>query len=963
MPRLLWATLLLLVVQRSTSARRVTKDETRQQQQQRHLEQQQRETCGSFVALPKQPQAPAPQLRIQAADYCQMHGMQLENSATTSTSNKSSPQQQNAGWIDGNDWIAFDVYIPGDGGLWTAQFRIASPAGAGALQLEFFGTISGAASNNNNPQGILQTVSSLPQTGAWQNWETVGLAEEVKDDEDTLAFGLSGGWHTLAIKALEGGWNLQWWELQWVGKLPPCPVWNHGLMIPAENYCQAAGVDVEDTSDTDNGGSNVGWLDADDWLTYRVAVSDDTTTKLAEGGIFATPVLWNVSLRIASPDGRGKLEMAFYNSDDDSENAMPVTSSRAADDQAPVVVQTIESIPQTGGWQNWQTIVHQVTLWTPGQYLLKLRVLEGGWNLNWLQLDLADPEPAPPTVSPVLPPTRSPQAPPTRSPETPDSPTPATGFVRAKAKTIVGPDGEPLILRGMGFGGWMLQEPYMMLAGDAGTGGQYDMFARIEQLVGINNLETYRQAWLDNYCTAADVQELKSSGFNSLRVPLHYNLFTLPIEDEPVRGQDTWLSDGFARLDQLLEWCRQAELYLILDLHAAPGGNGRDAHISDYDPTKPNLWQDDENIRKTIALWVEWARRYRDEPWIGGYDLLNEPNWNFDAGGGHPNGCSDVKNAPLKAFYDQAVPAIRQVDPHHLIFIEGNCWSNNHNGLWPIDDDNVALSLHRYWIANTVDSIQKFLDWQDLYQVPLWMGESGENHNQWYREAVALLESHNIGWAWWTWKKMESSTGSYSVLQPDGYQTLLNYWKLGSDGTAPDANFVFGVLMQLASNVLLENAIRNSGAIDALTNHVRSCEEVDAVDMTESEILRVEAENYCNMLGFASENTLDVGGGYNVGWTDAGDWLAFKVDFPLSGRYKVDYRVASAEGMGGFELELFDSGVVLGTIDALPQTGDWQEWITVSKEVVLTAGTQTVAIKATAPGWNLNWFEMSYVAP
>ena len=117
------------------------------------------------------------------------------------------------------------------------------------------------------------------------------------------------------------------------------------------------------------------------------------------------------------------------------------------------------------------------------------------------------------------------------------------------------------------------------------------------------------------------------------------------------------------------------------------------------------------------------------------------------------------------------------------------------------------------------------------------------------------------------------------------------------------------------------------------------------------------------MLGFALKNTLDVGGSYNFGWTDVGDWLAFKVDFPISGRYKIDYRVASEEGLGGFVFKLFDSGEVLGTIDAVPLTGDWQEWETTTHEVVLTAGTQTVAIEATAPGWNLTWFVMSYVGP
>ena len=92
----------------------------------------------------------------------------------------------------------------------------------------------------------------------------------------------------------------------------------------------------------------------------------------------------------------------------------------------------------------------------------------------------------------------------------------------------------------------------------------------------------------------------------------------MPNEDEPVAGQDTWLDQGFEMADNLLEWCAANEMYLILDLHAAPGGQGKDAHISDYNPNKPSLWESTENKRKTVALWRKLAERYANEPWMGG---------------------------------------------------------------------------------------------------------------------------------------------------------------------------------------------------------------------------------------------------------------------------------------------------------------------------------------------------------
>ena len=82
-------------------------------------------------------------------------------------------------------------------------------------------------------------------------------------------------------------------------------------------------------------------------------------------------------------------------------------------------------------------------------------------------------------------------------------------------------------------------------------------------------------------------------------------------------------------IDELLNWCEQNQIYLILDMHAAPGGQGYDAAISDYDSSKPSLWESIYNRNKLIALWGKLAERYQNETWIGGYDLLNEPNWNL----------------------------------------------------------------------------------------------------------------------------------------------------------------------------------------------------------------------------------------------------------------------------------------------------------------------------------------------
>jgi aryl-phospho-beta-D-glucosidase BglC (GH1 family) len=320
---------------------------------------------------------------------------------------------------------------------------------------------------------------------------------------------------------------------------------------------------------------------------------------------------------------------------------------------------------------------------------------------------------------------------------------PPEGFLRTSGERIVDGQGRDVLLRGMGLGGWMLQEGYMLGIKKEGT--QHSIRARITELIGKEDADEFYRLWRQNHMTRTDVDRLAASGFNSIRLPMHYNLFTLPIEAEPVKGKDTWLATGFEMTDNLLAWCRANRMYLILDLHAAPGGQGKDANISDYDPAKPSLWESEENRRKTVALWRKLAERYASEPWIGGYDILNEPNWTFE--GKDKNGREDVSNQPIWDLYKAITRAIREVDTKHLIIVEGNGWGNNYSGFPEPWDGNMVMSFHKYWNPNTEEAIARFLALRDKYRVPIWLGESGENTNEWFRECVELVEKHRIGWA------------------------------------------------------------------------------------------------------------------------------------------------------------------------------------------------------------------------
>jgi aryl-phospho-beta-D-glucosidase BglC (GH1 family) len=374
-------------------------------------------------------------------------------------------------------------------------------------------------------------------------------------------------------------------------------------------------------------------------------------------------------------------------------------------------------------------------------------------------------------------------------------------FLHADGKYIVNGNGENVLLRGIGLGGWMLQEPYMLKLSGV-TVAQYDIRNHIRELVGEERMNEFYDAWLASMVTERDIDSLKAWGFNSVRLPMHYNLFTLPVGDEPVEGENTWIEKGLTMTDNLLAWCRENEIYLILDLHAAPGGQGNDKPIADVDTTKPNLWQSELNRQKTVALWKKLAERYKDEEWIGGYDLINETNYPLEG------------NTALKKLFLDITVAIREVDTNHIIFIEGNQFANDYAGLTPPWDENMAYSFHKYWNPITIETIQKYLDIRSEFDVPFWMGESGENKNDWYRSAVDLLESNNIGWAWWTIKKVESESGLMNVAMPDGYREIIEYWK--GKGPKPSADDAFRALMQLTENVKIENCTVNYDVLNAL---------------------------------------------------------------------------------------------------------------------------------------------------
>jgi aryl-phospho-beta-D-glucosidase BglC (GH1 family) len=557
--------------------------------------------------------------------------------------------------------------------------------------------------------------------------------------------------------------------------------------------------------------------------------------------------------------------------------------------------------------------------------------------------------------------------------------------LKASGKKIVDENGNEVILRGMGLGGWMLQEPYMMeMSGFAVA--QWDIKEKISALIGAANTESFYNAWHASHCTRADIDSLAAWGFNSVRLPMHYNLYTLPIEQEPVSGQNTWLDKGFVMTDSLISWCKANHIYVILDLHAAPGGQGKDKAISDYNPAKPSLWESEANKQKTIALWRKLAERYANEPWVGGYDLINEPNWAFTAGG-NQNGCSENSNAPLKQLYKDITTAIRQVDNKHIIIIEGNCWGNNYNGIFPTWDNNTVVSFHKYWSYNDQGSIAGIVGIRNQYNVPIWLGESGENSNVWFTDAIQLVEKNGIGWAWWPLKKIGSVVNPMTIVKTDNYQTLLDYWNNG--GTPPAAGFAYYTLLQMAQNSQIQNCIYRKDVIDAMfrqisdstTKPYANLSIPGVIPATDFDLGRngkayydTDVANYNVTTGTYTawnsgwsyrndgvdieSNSDGVLGtnGYNVGWTADKEWLQYTVNVDSSAAYLLNFRYGILGTGSKIRIEL-NGADITGSL-SLPTTGGYKTWVNFPiNDVVLYKGQQKIKVYYEKGGANFSFLK------
>ncbi|WP_372638208.1 glycoside hydrolase family 5 protein [Cohnella sp.] len=369
-----------------------------------------------------------------------------------------------------------------------------------------------------------------------------------------------------------------------------------------------------------------------------------------------------------------------------------------------------------------------------------------------------------------------------------------SGFLRADGRRLVNGDGREVLLRGVGFGSWLLPEGYMWSFPDRG-----DRPRRIErmivELVGEEKAAEFWALYYDRYIGEDDIRRIAEEGFNSVRVPINARFLT---DGDGM----SWREDRLALLDRVIGWCREHRLYVILDLHGAPGGQ-TGTNIDDSEFDRPDLFLEERNAELTVELWRMLAARYKDEWIVAGYDLLNEPLPDWFA----------QYNDRIMPLYKRIVRAIREADDRHLIILEGAHWATDWSIFDEKIDDNVMLQFHKYWNNPDTESIRTYLEYRDRWNVPIFMGEGGENNKLWYAGAFRLFEDHGISWNFWTWKKLERDNSPCEVKRPEGWDRLVAYLEGGEKPSVEEAETT---LWTYLDNLPLDRCVYHRDVVDAL---------------------------------------------------------------------------------------------------------------------------------------------------
>ncbi|MCR4694389.1 MAG: glycoside hydrolase family 5 protein [Pseudobutyrivibrio sp.] len=370
-------------------------------------------------------------------------------------------------------------------------------------------------------------------------------------------------------------------------------------------------------------------------------------------------------------------------------------------------------------------------------------------------------------------------------------------YLKATPQGVFAGD-KKIILRGMGLGNWLLPEGYMWKFYTK-CDRPRRIEALIETLCGQEYALNFWDEFYSKYITKDDITWIRKQGLNSVRLPLNArHLFYLDTDLHLHFNEKT-----LNYIDQCLLWCKENEIYLILDMHAAPGGQ-TGTNIDDSQHDMPELFANPIYQDILEEAWCLLAQRYASEPTIGGYDLINEPL---------PN-TQKQYNAQVAPLYHRLINAIRKIDSNHMIILEGVHWASDFSIFEEFTKeelkDNVLLQFHKYWNNPDEESLVVFLESASRLEVPLWMGEGGENNLYWYTTAFPMYERAGIGWCFWSYKKMDTKNSPVNVDIPKNWDKLLSYLEGNALLTKEEARAIFDDYLDKISHATYQESVINA---------------------------------------------------------------------------------------------------------------------------------------------------------
>ncbi len=314
----------------------------------------------------------------------------------------------------------------------------------------------------------------------------------------------------------------------------------------------------------------------------------------------------------------------------------------------------------------------------------------------------------------------------------------------------------------------------------------------------------------------------------------------------------------------------------------------------------------------------------------------------------------------VKSYSEQVIEAIRKEDPDNLIVVGTPFYSQNVDDASrdQINGKNIAYTLHFYAGTHGEGLRQKArtaLNNGAALFATEWgtvdaNGDGGVNHGEtdaW----MNFFRENNISHAGWALNDKGEGSSVFKCNDSNEYRDCLdpidNKWSMLTESGSKQKDIYKS--WPRPSGI-------NNGTGGTIGVPVEE-EECTIVKPTNGTLVpaKIEAEAYTSMSGIKTEDTSDTGGGENVGWTETGDSLTYAINVPAAGTYTIDFRVAS---MDGSSFSVSSKGQALTKV-TVPNTGDWQEWTTVSKDVELEAGNQDLVITATGDGWNINWIDVT----